>query len=129
MTLFYFVFSGLIKIREEWRHLHTTYKILSGRNDDNERELATIKQKFSFHEKWSINSIYGEYKLESVDLFARSLILTKEGRTVARVDRKYFTIGDTYSLEIDNNEDHPFIIALIIVINQALNSSSVVVVS
>ena len=69
-----------------------------------------------------INSVYGEYKLEALDLTARSLILTKEGRTVAIVRRKYFTMGDSYGVETDDAEDQPFIIALVIIINQALYS-------
>ena len=121
------IFSALIKIREELLHLHTTYKIFSAREGENNRQLAEVKQKMSLHEKWTIDSVYGEYKLEAVDLLARSLTLTKEGRTVAIVSRKYFTMGDTYGLEIDDKENQPFIIALVIIINQALYSGAVFV--
>ncbi|CAF1318570.1 unnamed protein product, partial [Rotaria sordida] len=60
--------NGLIKIKEELLHLHTTYKILSARDGEVGRKLAVVKQKFALHEKWSINSVYGEYKLEALDL-------------------------------------------------------------
>jgi uncharacterized protein YxjI len=114
------IFSGLIKIREEFLHLHPTYKILSARDGEVGRELAVVKQKFSLHEKWSINSVYGEYKLEALDLLGHSLTLTKEGRIVAIVNRKYFTTADSYEVEIDHAEDYAFIIALVIIINQTL---------
>lgn len=109
-------------------HLHPTYKILSARDGEVGRELAVVKQKSSWHEKWSINSIYGEYKLEALDLLAHSLTLTKEGRTVAIVNRKYFTMADCYGVEIDSAEDQAFIIALVIIINQALYCYPVVIV-
>ncbi|CAF3626986.1 unnamed protein product [Rotaria sp. Silwood1] len=112
--------NGLVKIEEELLHLNPTYKILSTRNDDAGRQLALVKKKFSLHETFSIDSVYGEYKLEALDLLGRLFTLIKEGHIVATVSRKYDTVADAYEAEIDGNEDHALIIALIIIISQSL---------
>ncbi|UJR23145.1 hypothetical protein I4U23_026164 [Adineta vaga] len=112
--------NGLIHIHEELLHLRITYKILSLREGENGRELAMIKQKFSLHEKWLVNSIYGEYKVEALDLLGHSLRMIKEGKVTATIKRKYLTTNGCYELEIDDAEDQAFIIALVIILNQAL---------
>jgi uncharacterized protein YxjI len=117
-----FIFSGLIRIQEEWRHLHSTYKILSARDGEIGRELAVVKQKSLWHDTWSINSVYGEYKLEGLNLKSHSVTLTKEGRTVAIVNNKHSLTVSSYEVEIDDAEDHAFIMALAIIINQVLRS-------
>ncbi|CAF1292418.1 unnamed protein product [Rotaria sordida] len=111
--------NALVKIEEELLHLHPTYKILPARDGDAGRQLALVKKKFSFREKFSVNSVYGEYHLEALDFLGRSITLKKEGRTVAIIKRTLATLADTYEVEIDSDEDHPFILALIIVLNQA----------
>ncbi|CAF1342456.1 unnamed protein product [Rotaria sp. Silwood1] len=116
--------NGLIKIEEELCHLHPTYKIFSIHDGDKGRQLALVKKKFSWNEKFSVNSVYGEYKLEALDFLGRSFTLKKEDRTVAIASRKYSSLVDTYEAEIDGSEDHPFVLALIIIINQALHQSS-----
>ncbi|CAF1068811.1 unnamed protein product [Rotaria sp. Silwood1] len=111
-----------MKIEEDLLHFRSTYKILSARDGDEGRQLALVKKKFSLHDKYSIDSVYGEYKLESLDLLGHSFTLTKERRTVAIVSRKWITLAGIYGAEIDANEDQAFVIALIIIINQALYS-------
>ena len=79
-----------------------------------------IKKKLSFHERFIVDSVYGKYKLESLDWLGRSFTLTKEERKVAIVHRKSITTTNTYTVEIDNNEDQAFVIALVLVISQVL---------
>ncbi|CAM4916788.1 unnamed protein product [Rotaria socialis] len=58
-------------------HLHPTFNILSARPNDSDRELAVVKKKFAFfHQKFNIESIYGNYSLEGLDIFAHSFTLT-----------------------------------------------------
>lgn len=119
--LFISIDSGLIKIHQELLHLHRTYKILSGRNGESDRELATVRKKFSFiNKKFSIDSVYGEYAIEGIDIFNHAYVIKKQGQLVATISRAFFTLADTYGVEIVGNEDHAFIIALAIVIDQVL---------
>ena len=113
--------SGLIKIRQEVLHLLPTFHILSAADGDSDRSLAHIKQKFTmFHKKFTIDSVFGQYKLEAVDILAHSFTLTKEGRKIAVIDKKYFSAAHTYSVTIADNENQAFILALVIALNQVL---------
>ncbi|CAF3401516.1 unnamed protein product, partial [Rotaria sp. Silwood2] len=95
--------------------------ILSARSDDSDRELAVVKKKFPFlHQKFNIDSIYGSYSLESLDIGARSFTLVKNGRTVVIVRKKFFALSDIYGVEIVGDEDQAFILAVVIVIDQVL---------
>ena len=119
-----FLRSDLIKIHQELLHLHRTYKILSARHGDADRELAVVKKKFSFlQEKFHIESVYGEYRIEGLDLISHSFVITKQGQIVATVNRQFFTLADTYGVEIVSNEDQAFILALAIVIDQVIDEN------
>ena len=113
-------------------HLHPTYVILSARPGDSERQLAVVKKKFAFfHQRFKIDSIYGEYTLEGLDVFAHSYKVTKNGITVASVSKKFFSMTDSYGVEISGEEDDVFILALVIVLDQVLfdNQQSAVVIN
>ncbi|CAF3343217.1 unnamed protein product [Rotaria socialis] len=113
--------NGLIKIQQQMLHLHPTFNILSARPNDSDRELAVVKKKFAFfHQKFNIESIYGNYSLEGLDIFAHSFTLVKNGQTVAIVSKTFFSLSDTYGVEIAGDEDHAFILALVIVLDQVL---------
>jgi uncharacterized protein YxjI len=94
---------------------------MSAVDGDSDRSLAHIKQKLTFfHKKFTIDSVYGQYTLEALDVLAHSFALTKEGQRVAVIDKKYFSMAHTYSVEIDDKENQAFILALVITINQIL---------
>jgi uncharacterized protein YxjI len=94
---------------------------MSAVDDDSERSLAHIKKKFTFfHKKFTIDSVYGQYTLDALDILAHSFTFIKEGRKVAVIDKKYFSMAHTYVVEIVDNEDQAFILALVITINQVL---------
>ncbi|CAF0980087.1 unnamed protein product [Didymodactylos carnosus] len=109
----------LIKIRQELLHLHPTFNILAASNDG---LLAVVKKKFSFlRPKFEIeSSLFGSYALQGVDIFAHEFQLVKNGQVVAMVNKKIFSLSDTYGVEVAANEDQPFILSLVIVIDQIL---------
>lgn len=114
-------YSGLVKIHQELLHLHRTYKILSGRVGDSDRQLAVVKENFSFfHEKFNIESVYGGYLIEGIDVINHAFVITKQGQVVATVSRKFFSLADTYGVEVSVNEDQAFILSLAIVIDQVI---------
>ncbi|CAF3800760.1 unnamed protein product [Rotaria magnacalcarata] len=112
---------GLIKIRQVVLHLLPTFDIKSIARGEFSRSLAQIKQNFTFfHKKFTIDSVYGKYVLEASDVMAHSFTLSKGNRNVAVISKYYLSATDSYDVEIDNNENQPFILALVIVINQIL---------
>ncbi|CAF1250549.1 unnamed protein product [Rotaria sp. Silwood1] len=113
--------NGLLKIHQELLHFHPTLNILSARDSDSDRPLATIKKKFSFFcQKFDIQSVDGQYAIEGLDIFAHSFVLTKQGQAVATISKAFFSLTDTSGVEIAANEDQTFILALVIVIDQVL---------
>jgi uncharacterized protein YxjI len=86
----------------------------------NEMDVATIKKEISFFKpRFHIESIMGNYEMEG-DIFSHEFSILKGGRVVAMVSKQWFSFSDTYGVEIDNNEDQAFIMALVIVIDQVL---------
>ena len=58
--------------------------------------------------------------MEGLDIFAHSFTLTKNEQTVAVVSKEFFSLSDSYGVEISGGEDHAFILALVIVLDQVL---------
>ena len=111
----------MVKIQQERFHLHPTYNILSARLDETHRSLAVLKQKSAiFDRRYKIDSAYGEYELDGLDILAHDFTLTKNARTAAIVNKKFSTESDTYSVEIAEDENQAFILALVIIIDQAI---------
>lgn len=82
------------------------------------RRLATIKKKLTaFKPKFTINSSYGKLYIEG-DILHHDFRIVRKGRTVARISKRWVSVSDTYSVEIADDIDHPFILGLVIVLDQ-----------
>jgi len=89
----------------------------------NGKQVARVKKEFTFFKpKFNIESVYGDFTIEG-DIFAYKFEILKNGRPVAFVNKKWFSFSDTYSVEIVDQEDHPFILALVIVLDQVLHDN------
>ncbi len=85
---------------------------------------ATIKQKLSFlKQRFSIESDFGDFDVEG-DIFAYNFSIYKNGREVARVNKKWISFSDTYMVDIDNDENQAFILSIVIVLDQVLHDYS-----
>ena len=87
-------------------------------------ELATVKKNLSFFShNFSIDSIYGSYEIQG-DFTAHSFSLYKSGESfAASMEKKWFSFGDSYVIEIADSENIPFTLALVIVIDQAIHDN------
>ncbi|CAF1266560.1 unnamed protein product [Rotaria sordida] len=123
--------SALLKICQKGFYLLDQFSILSACDSNLNQQIASIRQKFTFFKhSYKIYSIYGEYKLKGLDIFDHAFVLkNKDDKTIAIVNKKFFAIADTYEVEIINSnngrkqEDHAFILALIIVLHCSLYCS------
>ncbi|KPU45889.1 hypothetical protein OXPF_03570 [Oxobacter pfennigii] len=87
------------------------------------KHCATVKKKFTFlTHKFDIDSSMGEYKVEG-DFFGFEFNITKDGNVVASVSKKFFSFSDTYGVDIDDDENHGFLLALVIVIDQVIHDN------
>ncbi|HOB20534.1 MAG TPA: LURP-one-related family protein [Candidatus Atribacteria bacterium] len=85
---------------------------------------ATVKKEFTFFRpRFNIHSHVGSYSIQG-EFFNLDFSIFKGGRHVATVSKKWLSWGDTYGVDIADDEDHPFILALVIVIDQVLHDDS-----
>lgn len=87
-------------------------------------EVAVVKKQLSlFTPKFIIESVYGSYDIEG-NIFAYDFSISKDGRMVAIINKKWFSFSDTYGIEIADGEDHAFLLSLAIVLDQVLHDEN-----
>jgi len=86
--------------------------------------VATVKKDFSFFKpRFSIWSVYGSYTIQG-DFWGMNFSIIKNGRWVAQVSKKWLSFRDTYGVDIADDENYAFILALVIVIDQVLHDDN-----
>lgn len=84
---------------------------------------ATVKKELSFFKpKFSIESSTGNYTIEG-NVLSYDFNILKGNQIVAVVNKGWFTFSDTYGVDIVEDEDHGFILSLVIVIDQTLHDN------
>jgi uncharacterized protein YxjI len=84
---------------------------------------AKVKKEFTFFSnRFDIDSIMGNFDIEG-DFFAHDFSIMKNGSTVAVINKKWVSWGDTYEINIDEQENYAFILAMVIVIDQVLHDN------
>jgi uncharacterized protein YxjI len=82
---------------------------------------AMVKKEFTFFKpRFIIESKYGNYSMEG-DIFGHDFQIIKSGRVVAEVSKRWFAFSDTYGVDIENDENQAFLLALVIVIDQVIH--------
>lgn len=87
------------------------------------KQLATIKKEFTFLKpRFLINSTVGDFEIDG-DFLSLNFQILQNGQVVASVNKKWLSFSDTYMAEISNNKEQPFMLALVIVIDQVLHDN------
>jgi uncharacterized protein YxjI len=93
-----------------------TYQIFHG------GDLAAVvkKELFSlFHHRFTVD-VPGPDDLEAEGNFTdHDYTISRYGKVVATVSKKWFSFADTYGIEIANDEDQVLLLACAVVIDQA----------
>ena len=80
--------------------------------------VAMVKKRFSlFSKEFDIESKHKKYTLEG-NFLSHEYRIISEDMEVAKISKEWFTFGDTYGVEISDTENHPFILAIVIVLDQ-----------
>lgn len=80
-----------------------------------------VKKQFTFFKpKFNIESNFGYYELHG-NIFDHDFELTKNNSVCAVISKKWFSLTDTYGIDISENEDHAFILSLIIVLDKVID--------
>ena len=84
--------------------------------DPNKKIVATIRRKvFSFHDRYFINSDYGNFEIKG-NILLFNYQIYKDGKEIGHVARK-ISLRDSYVLTIDDAKDFYFFVALVIAID------------
>ena len=67
--------------------------------------------------KFKVTSKLGVYKIEG-NFRSREFKIKREHQLVATISKKFFAIGDSYGVKIEEGQDVPFILALAIVVDE-----------
>ena len=106
----------LIYIKQELLTFMPKYNIYSEGN-----HLATVNKEFTFFKpKFNIDSNSGYYSVEG-DVFSHDFVLIKDNEAVATINKQWFSLSDTYGIDIKDDLDQAFILSLVIVIDQVLH--------
>lgn len=84
---------------------------------------AKVKKQFTFFSnKFKIESNMGNYEIEG-DIFAHDFSIVNNGSVVAQINKKWISFGDAYQININEEENYAFILAMVIVIDQVLHDN------
>ena len=109
----------LIYIEQEIFKFLPQYTIYAENN-----ELATIKKNFTFFShSFDIDSVYGSYTLDGDFTSHEFTIYRQDGSFAASLTKKLFSFGDSYEIEIEDEENIPFTLALVIVVDQVIHDN------
>lgn len=87
-------------------------------------QVAKVKKELTFFKpKFSIQSRFGEYEVNG-DILSYNFYILKNKSTVATVNKKWFALSDTYGADIIDEENHAFLLTLVIVIDQVIHDKN-----
>ena len=90
-------------------------------NQDNLWQL--LKTVYVFKPRFNIWSAYGDFTIEG-NFLGMDFSIYNNGKHVAQVSKRWFSWGDTYGVDIADDENYGFLLALVIVIDQVIHDNN-----
>lgn len=97
----------LLVVQRKLFKLMPTFEVYNA----NKVRIATIKKRVSFVSKFKIFSQEDTYQMDG-DFFGWNFVLSKNNQPVGTLNKKLFKLTDTYILDIVQDEEAPFFVAL-----------------
>lgn len=108
--------NEIYKVREKIFKFMPSYEIY----DINDNVVGIVKKQFTFFkDNILVQSNYGDFEIQG-DLWHHNYIINHRGRSVAVIDKEILSFTDNYYVDI-NYENHSFIIALVIIIDDIID--------
>ncbi len=85
-------------------------------------QLATIKKQFSLKPNFSITYGYQSYQVNG-NFFAHSFEITDGNKTIAYITKKYISFGDSYEIDVIDDQDTSLWLFIVIVIDQVIHEN------
>jgi uncharacterized protein YxjI len=91
--------------------------------DATDNTVAVVQKMFTFFvSRIEISSDYGEYSVYG-DILAHDFRIEKDGHVVVEVHKKWLSWGDVYEIDVDDNQNQEFLLAMIVAIDQAMHEN------
>lgn len=87
------------------------------------QHVANVKRKFAFFKNDFVISSPGSHYYVDGNVWAHEFIIYKDNRIVARISKKFFSLTDTYGVDIDDSEDQITMLALAVVIDMVCHDN------
>jgi uncharacterized protein YxjI len=86
--------------------------------------VAQVKKNLTlFRPSFDISSIYGNFNIDG-NFMAYDFTVFKNGAPAAIVSKKWFSFSDTYGISVSDNENAPFILSLVIVLDMIYHDNN-----
>lgn len=89
--------------------------------DSEGNQIAEVKKQFTFFKpKFEIESDYGCYEING-DILDHDFEITKNDAICAVISKKWFSMSCTYGIDINENENHAFILSLVLILDKVID--------
>ena len=85
-------------------------------------ELATVKRKFSLRQNYEVFQGNEELQVDG-NFIGHAFGVMKEGREVATIAKKYFSFGDSYEIDIQDEMNTELYLFIVVVIDQIVQAA------
>lgn len=90
--------------------------------DQKNEEVATMKRIFGFTPKFYLSLLRKELTVDG-NFFAHSFSISDHGQVIASIKKKVISWGDTYEIEIFENENVELYLFVVIVLDQVIHEN------
>ena len=108
----------VLKIQSQPLHLHKTITI-----DHHGKEVAQVQKAWLtvLRDKWNIQVPGGEDLVAMGDLLDHEYHITRGNQTIADISKHWFTIRETYGVEVFDDTQAPLMIAIAVAIDEMMH--------
>ncbi|MEO7964313.1 MAG: LURP-one-related family protein [Gemmatimonadaceae bacterium] len=87
------------------------------------REIATIRKALiaPFRDKWMIDVEDGKDLTATGNILDHEYTVRRDDDTIATISKRWFTIRDTYGVDIRDGEDEALIVAIVVAIDEMVH--------
>ncbi len=110
--------SQALNAKKQLFKLFPVYHVYSNHDE----ELAVIKKRFAFKPRFDVYVGEEEYQVEGT-LFAHSFVIRKDDMDVASIEKKVFSFGDSYEIDILDETRKELLLFIVIIIDQVIHES------
>ncbi len=111
--------NELFYIKQKLLNFLPTYEIYKG-----DTLCAIVKKRIAFlSHKIEVDSQYGNIEIDG-DIFAYTFDIKLNGQFVGAISKKLLSWGDTYQINLADNQDHAFFLALVIAIDNCEHNNN-----